>query len=154
MTHQVSNKYQETKLVVITREDISPGYVVVQSTHSIADFADQFPDQFKKWKSESNSIICLGAKSQKDLLKIYDKLSSRTQGCIFFEPDVDEYTSVCLYGTPEIRKHLSNLPLSLRNLGPGDEVTLKNVRVWKQIRKERIQKFIKKIQKFFNIKTV
>jgi hypothetical protein len=126
----------------------------VQSTHSIADFAHQFPDEFKKWKSESNSIICLAAKSQKDLLKIYDKFSTRTQGSIFFEPDVDEYTSVCLYGTPEVRKSLSHLPLSLKASGPGREVTLHNIRVLKAIRKEEREKFIKKVKKFFNIKTV
>jgi len=34
---------------------------------------------------------------------------------MFFEPDVDEFTSVCLYGTPKIRKSLSQLPLALKN---------------------------------------
>jgi hypothetical protein len=34
---------------------------------------------------------------------------------MFFEPDVDEFTSVCLYGTPKIRKSLSHLPLALKN---------------------------------------
>jgi len=32
----------------------------------------------------------------------------------FFEPDVDEFTSICLYGTPEIRKKLSHLPLIMK----------------------------------------
>ena len=44
------DKFQETKLVVITRQDINPGYTVVQSTHSIADFAYEHPEVFKKWK--------------------------------------------------------------------------------------------------------
>jgi len=34
---------------------------------------------------------------------------------MFFEPDVDQFTSVCLYGTPQIRKSLSHLPLALKN---------------------------------------
>jgi peptidyl-tRNA hydrolase len=87
---------------------------VVQSTHSIADFAYEHPETFGKWKEESNSIICLSAKSQEHLLKLYEKFSRVTQATIFFEPDVDEYTSLCLYGTPEIRKALSHLPLSLK----------------------------------------
>jgi hypothetical protein len=33
---------------------------------------------------------------------------------VFFEPDIDGHTSLCLYGTPEIRKALSNLPLALK----------------------------------------
>ena len=96
---------------MITRQDINPGYQVVQSTHSIADFAHDHPEVFSKWKEESNSIICLSAKSQEHLLKLYEKYSSLTQASLFFEPDVDEYTSMCLYGSPEIRKALSHLPL-------------------------------------------
>jgi peptidyl-tRNA hydrolase len=84
---------------------------VVQSCHSIADFAYDHPEVFKKWKDESNSIICLSAKSQEHLLEIYEKYSRLTEASLFFEPDVDEYTSLCLYGSPEVRKGLSRLPL-------------------------------------------
>lgn len=87
---------------------------MVQSTHSIADFAYEHPETFGKWKEGSNSIICLSAKSQEHLLKLYEKYSRLTQATLFFEPDVDEYTSLCLYGTPEIRKALSHLSLSLK----------------------------------------
>lgn len=105
----------ETKLVVITRQDINPGYQCVQSTHSIADFAHEFPDTFRKWKNESNSIICLSAKSEEHLLKLYEKYSLLTPTIKFFEPDVNEWTSICLYATPDIRKKLSSLPLILKN---------------------------------------
>lgn len=88
---------------------------MVQSTHSIADFAYQHPEAFKKWKEDSNSIICLSADSEEHLLRLHDKFSTRTEASLFFEPDVDEYTSVCLFGTPEIRKRLSHLSLSLKN---------------------------------------
>jgi hypothetical protein len=47
-------------------------------------------------------------------MKLYDKLSRITPSVIFFEPDIDDYTSICLLGTTDIRKKLSNLPLSLR----------------------------------------
>lgn len=91
------------------------GYIVVQSAHAIADFAHEFPNTFRKWKDESNSIICLSSKNQEHLLQLYDKYSEKTQTVKFFEPDVDEYTSICLYATPEIRKKLSNLPLIMKN---------------------------------------
>lgn len=84
---------------------------MVQSTHSIADFAHEHPEVFRKWKEESNSIICLSAKSQEHLLKLHEKYSRLTEASLFFEPDVDEYTSLCLYGSPEIRKGLSHLSL-------------------------------------------
>lgn len=102
--------------MVITRQDINPGYQCVQSLHSSAEFFHEHPDVFKQWKEESNSIICLSAKSEEHLLKLYDKYSKLTPTSKFFEPDVDEWTSICLYGTPKIRKSLSHLPLTLKNL--------------------------------------
>lgn len=111
----MNNQINETKLVVITRSDISPGYQAVQSTHSIADFAFEFPDTFNKWKLESNSIICLSVKDEFELERLYEKFKDLTQSVIFYEPDVDERTSLCLYGTADIRKKLRSLPLLLKN---------------------------------------
>ena len=108
------NKFNESKLVVITRQDINPGYQCVQSTHSVADFAFEHPETFKKWKSESNSIICLSAKSEQHLLKLFEKYSQLTKTVKFFEPDVNQFTSICLYADSKIRKSLSNLPLTLK----------------------------------------
>ena len=105
----------EPKLIVITRSDINPGYQVVQSTHSIADFAHTFPEKFKQWKKESNSIICLSTPSEESLLKLHDKYSLLTDSTLFFEPDINEYTSLCLYGSPDVRKKLKHLPLTLKN---------------------------------------
>lgn len=107
---------EETKLVVITRADLSSnGQICVQSAHSVADFAATHPQTFKQWKEESNSIICLSCKSEDDLLYLYNKYSKITQVVKFFEPDVDQYTSICLYATSKIRRSLSHLPLSLKN---------------------------------------
>lgn len=108
-------KQNETKLVVITRNDITEGYQAVQSTHSIADFAFEYPIEFKNWKSESNSIICLAVKNEFELKKIYQKFKELTPSVIFYEPDIDEETSICLYGTPEVRKKLRHLPLLLKS---------------------------------------
>ena len=110
------NKFQETKLITITRGDLTTdGYVVPQTAHSIADFAYEHPEVFRKWKEDSNSIICLSCKTEEQLLKLYEKYSQLTPAVKFFEPDVNEFTSICLYGTPQIRKSLSHLPLALKN---------------------------------------
>lgn len=94
------------------------GYQIVQTGHAIADFSHDHPEIFKKWKQESNSIICLSAKNLEHLIMLRDKYSEITQTTLFFEPDINEYTSLCLYGTPEIRKKLSKMPLA------GKEVEL------------------------------
>ncbi len=120
----MNNQIKETKLVVITRSDISPGYQAVQSTHSIADFAFEFPEVFSKWKSSSNSIICLSVKNEFELERLYEKFKDLTPSVIFYEPDVDERTSLCLYGTPEIRKKLRSLPLLLKNKSNSNEKTI------------------------------
>lgn len=99
--------------MVISRADITPGYVAVQSCHAIADFADQHPQTFEKWKKESNSIICLSVKDEETLLKLFEKLDKKTACSSFYEPDVNAFTAICVYGTPEIRKSLSHLPLVL-----------------------------------------
>ncbi len=106
---------QIEKLITITRSDITQGYQVVQTAHSIADFAYQHPNHFNEWKEKSNSIISLSVDSEEKLIKYYDKLSNITPCSIFFEPDVNQYTSICVYGKPEVRKKLSHLPLSLKN---------------------------------------
>ena len=69
----------------------------------------------EKWKEESNSIICLAVKSEFELEKLHHKLKDLTPSVIFYEPDVDQMTSICLYGSPQIRKRLQNLPLLLKN---------------------------------------
>ena len=117
----MKNQINEEKLIVITRDDISDGYKVVQSCHSIANFAFEFPETFSKWKDKSNSIICLSVKNEFELKKLYHKYKYLTDTVIFFEPDVDESTSVCLYGAPQIRKSLSHLPLALKNKKNKDE---------------------------------
>jgi hypothetical protein len=68
-----------------------------------------------KWKLESNSIICLSVKNEIELKKIHQKFKDLTPIVIFYEPDVDEMTSLCLYGTPDIRKKLRSLSLLLKN---------------------------------------
>ena len=109
------SKFEETKLVIITRSDFEhPGYALPQSLHAIADFAYEHPETFHRWKKESNSVICLSVDSEERLLKYYGKLSRLTPATKFYEPDVDQWTSICVYGTPDIRKKLSHLPLALK----------------------------------------
>lgn len=100
-------------MVVISRQDITPGYSVVQSAHAIAEFAAEHPQTFAEWKKESNSIICLSVKDEESLLKLFEKLDKKTPSSSFYEPDVSAFTAICVYGTSNIRKSLSHLPLVL-----------------------------------------
>lgn len=115
---------EESKLVVITRSDLTQGYQAQQSTHSVADFAHEFPQSFNKWKTTSNSIICLQVNNEKELDTLFYKLSKLTSVTKFYEPDLnDELTSICLFATPDVRKKLSYLPL----LGKKPKLTYQQV---------------------------
>ena len=115
---------EQSKLVVITRSDLTPGYQAQQSTHSVADFAHEFPQSFNKWKTTSNSIICLQVNNEKELDTLFYKLSKLTSVTKFYEPDLnDELTSICLFATPDVRKKLSYLPL----LGKKPKLTYQQV---------------------------
>ena len=114
----------QAKLVVITRSDLTTGYQAQQSTHSVADFAHEFPQQFKEWKTTSNSIICLQVNNEKELNDLYLKLSKLTSVTKFYEPDLnDELTSICLYADKDVRKKVSYLPL----LGKKQKLTYEKV---------------------------
>ena len=114
----------QAKLVVITRSDLTPGYQAQQSTHSVADFAHEFPQQFKEWKTTSNSIICLQVNNEKELNDLYLKLFKLTSVTKFYEPDLnDELTSICLYADKDVRKKVSYLPL----LGKKPKLTYQQV---------------------------
>lgn len=118
------NSKKESKLVIITRNDLTPGYQAQQSTHSIADFASEYNEQFREWKKDSNSIICLSVKNEQELDSLYEKLSKLTSVTKFYEPDLDnQLTSICLYATYDVRKKVSDLPL----LGKQPKLTYKQV---------------------------
>lgn len=111
-------------MVVITRSDLSNGYKSQQSTHAIADFAYEFPQSFKDWKENSNSIICLQVKDETQLLEYYNRLSKLTSVVKFNEPDLnDETTSICLHANKDVRKKVSSLPL----LGKPKKLTKEKV---------------------------
>lgn len=111
---------EETKLVTVTRRDISPGYQMAQSTHATADIVYKLA--FSKdsqllhdWKRVSNSVINLSVKDIEELETIYNKFKDEVTIVKFFEPDIDEYTSIGFILHKDQRKKLSHLPLSLRN---------------------------------------
>jgi hypothetical protein len=100
-------------LVTLTREDLPLGAVVAQTVHSSTTFAHQYPSHFSEWKLTSDYVACLATKDEQHLLKIYDKLLKAGANVVLFrEPDLNnQATSLCFFGTPDLRRITSNLPL-------------------------------------------
>lgn len=108
--------------MVVTRADLNIGYQIVQSAHSVADFAVQFPAVFKDWHEQSNSIICLATKDLPELQELINKCKNKNIKFVeFYEPDVDQLTSICLEPSESSRKITSNLKLAGKSIGTIDK---------------------------------
>ena len=101
-------------LITITRQDLSVGYQIAQSCHSVADFAYHKPYEFKNWRENSNYKICLESKDEQSLIKLYNNLIDKGANVIAFrEPDLgNEMTAITLLGDPEFKNHTKYLPLA------------------------------------------
>jgi len=99
---------------------------MVQSMHSLADFAETHPVFFKSWKNNSNYLISLATQDENSLKSLYNTLCDHGAPVVaFHEPDIgSEMTAICFYGVPEYRKLVSNLPLALKNGGTENKTCL------------------------------
>jgi len=90
---------------------------LVQTGHAIAEFAHKHPQQFKHWVETSNYLVSLSTQDENQLERLYWKLKDNGADVIrFTEPDIgDQLTSICYYGTPELRKITNRLNLALKN---------------------------------------
>ena len=106
---------KQIKLVTITRKDLHAGYQLVQTAHSVAEFAHQFPNQFQDWKTTSNYVISLSIDNEDKLQRLFYKLQDNGADVVAFtEPDIDDQlTAICYYGTPEMIKITNKLNLAL-----------------------------------------
>lgn len=115
----MKNTQVHPNLVTVTRQDLIAGYQIAQSCHSVADFAYHLPTFFNNWRTNSNYKVCLAAKDEQSLEKLYLKLKERGASVIAFrEPDLgDELTAITLYGEEEYKKYTKYLPLAGKNNG-------------------------------------
>lgn len=107
--------YQVSRLITVTRNDISPGYQIAQSGHAIAQFFLDHPELAKKWNN--NYYISLSIDSKEKLQKLLlDLTKCDIFVSAFYEPDIEnELTSICFIENNETRKLTHKLKLSLKN---------------------------------------
>lgn len=90
---------------------------LAQTNHSVARFAYHYPTLFKDWIENSEYVVSLSVSGEEQLKQLHDKLLSTGANVVaFHEPDIEnQLTSICYYGTPEMRKLTSNLSLALKS---------------------------------------
>ena len=107
---------QIAKLIVITRQDLSPGSQAIQASHAAIDFQHDHPEISKVWNINSNYLVFLSVKNEKSLLKFLYKIkSANLKYTVFNEPDLkNQLTAVAIEPSEQAGKMCSNLPLALK----------------------------------------
>lgn len=102
------------------RDDLSPGYQLVQSNHALVEFTIHFPKTIKRWHEQSNYIAGLSVHNEQDLLDLCKHCVSEGLQCsLFREPDIDYQATALVIEPCEYAKQLTNnLPLALK-IGAG-----------------------------------
>jgi chaperonin GroEL (HSP60 family) len=89
--------------------------MIAQSGHAIIEFSKQFSELYNNWYHNSNYLIILEIDNEEKLKRLFYKLQDNDANVVAFtEPDInDQLTSICYYGTPEMRKITQKLDLAL-----------------------------------------
>lgn len=102
------------KLYIITHQELAPPYQLPQAVHAMAQFANDFFNEYRKWFSTSNTVVILAAKDEQSLHKLTQKLDMNgLKYSKFFEPDIgNALTSIAIVPSPYVKKYCSSLPLA------------------------------------------
>lgn len=113
--------YKNPKLTIVTRQDLSSGYQLVQTAHAMADFAIQYPKEFQQWHSSSNYLACLSTKDESSLRNLLHRLIAEgIKHVTFTEPDLEnQITAIAIEPSEMTRRICSSFPLALKECNNG-----------------------------------
>lgn len=109
-----SNTATHSKLYMVTRQDLSLGYQIVQTAHATAEFMLNHSQIARKWRDESQYMVALSVPDESELSVLMDKASKlNISFSAFREPDIgNEVTAVVFAPTEHTRKLLSQCSLA------------------------------------------
>jgi hypothetical protein len=124
MPPQVHGERAE-RFYVITRSDLSPGYVVTQAAHAVGEFCVRHPFMARGWKLAGGWLITLTVDDERSL----ETLAADLERCgvyvtRFFEDDLaGELTAISCLDARGVKELTGDLPLALRSMGgePGQQ---------------------------------
>lgn len=106
------------RFYVIVRADLPPGLVLSQTEHAAVDFALQYPERLRTWRTLSNRVVIVSVPKADDL----DDMAARFGGTkvLFVDPDLGPRpTALALEPGEEARRLCQGLPLALRSPRPA-----------------------------------
>jgi len=84
-------------MYVLVRQDLGAGYQIPQAIHAKDKFSHEHAKIEHSWYEESNTIAVLGVDNEEHLLGITQHINELgLKFSLFFEPDIQEYTSVAI----------------------------------------------------------
>lgn len=103
-------------MVLVTRQDLTPGYQAVQPAHALAEFAIKFPKTFKNWQVNQKNLVVLSTTNELALNDLFIKAQElKIKSVIFHEPDIgNEATAIALEPCEATYKLTSSIPLALK----------------------------------------
>lgn len=104
------------KLILVTREDLSPAQQAVQSAHALRQFVSDHPDLDARWFRESNYLALLSVQDEPRLQRLWEMaVDSGVKVSGFLEPDLGgALTALALEPGPGSRSLTRGLPLALQ----------------------------------------
>lgn len=102
---------------MVTREDMSPGYQAVQAAHAAIDFTFEHPSRAGPWHTNSNYLVLLSLKNEKQLKLLIQKCNE-LQLChtVFREPDIgNAITAVAIEPSDRTQKLVRKIPLLFKS---------------------------------------
>lgn len=112
-----NTQINNSKLRVISRNDISLPYQAVQASHACVQFQYEHVEIANNWYNNSNYLIFLSTEDENSLKELIEKANSKNiKISIFTEPDINnEITAIALEPCDESRKMTSGLCLMGNN---------------------------------------
>ncbi len=102
------------RLYVVVRQDLSPGQILAQSNHATSQFARLYRELHDSWSDHEKNLIVLAIPSERELGALVRKAAELgIPRAEFYEPDLRHELTACAFAG-EIAKHVSELPLALR----------------------------------------
>jgi peptidyl-tRNA hydrolase len=86
---------------------------VAQAVHGAHEFADRHPNDYKSWRSKSNTVAILGARDEAHLVEVKDQAEMYGIPTATFREEGlgDSMTCIVLGPHPATRKITRHLPL-------------------------------------------
>ena len=124
---------QVYKLIIVTRQDLTPGYQATQALHSSHVFIQEFPQIYEEW-SKDPYLALLSVKNEQELSNLISKLEkSKIKFSVFREPDINnQITSICIEPSDASRRATSSLPQMLRDLKTENQIDKNNYTLKKE----------------------